>query len=313
MKLLDRMIMSNPVQKDLAPILSQLIKAVNALIMTTFSGGNPHKVNDVTNTLTVTSAGINDLDSIVEAGEDLRTEYEAHRVSTTHHLAADNTNSVADTSPIADIYGLSGELAVELNDHIKNTSAHTDADGADVIATESDPTTKAGVITQLNAVRDLYEAHRVNVDNDTTDTVHGAADDTNAATVAALDSDATWAEIAALADDLRTQYEAHRALPDTGDGVHPGGADATNTVGDSAIGSVQTAINGLLNELKTDFNAHIIITSHAVKEESMKVAAADATTLATSKTLAQALVESYADHITRADEVSAYPLIPEID
>ena len=145
----------------------------------------------------------------------------------------------------------------------------------------------------------------------TAGTVHGAEDTTNDCTVAALASDASWTQIAALADDLRTQYEGHRALVDS---VH-GAADSTNTVSAAAVGAVQTSLNTCLNEIKTDFNAHIaeVGTSHRILDESMSVTAADASSLATSRTLANAVKTAYTDHISKADETAAHKVITPLD
>lgn len=307
MKLIDRM-KTLVVLKDLAPIIDQLIKNVNALTTQIFSGSNPHKVNDATNVVALPSASVLTLDSVLEAGDQVRTAYEAHRASTTFHLAADSTNTVTDTSPIADTYVLLNELKTDYNAHrvLTDASVHGAADSTNVVDA-ANATTKATAITLGNQLKEMFNAHIILI----AASVHGAADETNTIVLDDLESDATWSEIMAMADALRAGYEAHRVL--TTDSVH-GAADSTNTVSQAAIGTVQTAINGLLNELKTDFNAHIVLmTSHAVKNDDMVISTANASSLTTSAALAKDLIDSYEDHISIAEEQTLYPQIDRID
>jgi hypothetical protein len=291
---------------DLADKLEQMIDVVNALSTRVFGGSNPHLVNDATNVLVVSAAGIESLDSVLEAGDDLETKYTAHIAATANHVAADSTNGTTDTSPIADVYVLLNELKTDYAAHrvLTAASVHAGADSVDVV-TAANATTKATSFALANDLKTQFNLHLANVTS-----VHGAADTANPVVLADLTAASTWSEIMAMADSIRTKYEAHRILTDGS--VH-GDADATNTVSQSAIGTVQTAINGLLNELKTDFNAHIILmTSHVIKDDSMAVTAATATNLATSATLAKNLVTSYENHRTVADEVAANPQIVNI-
>lgn len=292
---------------DIADKLEQIINVVNALSTRVFGGSNPHLANDATNALTVVSAGIESLDSVLEAGDDLETKYTAHIAATAAHVAADSTNGTTDTSPIADVYVLLNELKTDYNAHrvLTAASVHGGADSTNVVAA-ANATTKATAITLANELKTDFNLHIAT----TAGSVHGAADATNPVVLADLTSTATWSEIMAMADSIRAKYEAHRVL--TAGSVH-GAADATNTVSQAAIGAPQTAINGLLNELKTDFNAHIILmTSHVIKDDSMTVTAATATNLATSVALAKNLVTSYENHRTVADEVAANPQISNI-
>lgn len=69
---------------------------------------------------------------------------------------------------------------------------------------------------------------------------------------ASLENVAELAAIVALANQIKARYEsAHRAVAS----VHPTN-DATNTIA-AADATDQTSVNTLLNELKTDINAHI--------------------------------------------------------
>ena len=309
MSIKERMKLAGPIWSEMADRFNQMINLVNALRERVFSGSNPHLQNDGTNVLSVTSSGIYNLDTVVEASHDVRTKYEAHRASGTFHPSADSTNTVTDTSVISDSYALLNELKTDYNAHRVLTagSVHSGADSVNVVDV-ANATTKATAIALANQLRSAMLANFANVTSH-----HIGADSVNIAVIEAVDaltSEATWSEIAALTDALRTAYEAHRQATT---GIH-GAADSTNTVSAAAVGAVQTSANSLLNELKTDFNAHIILmTSHVVKDDSMKVEAANASSLATSITLAKELVDAYADHITSADELSNFPEIEAIE
>lgn len=98
-----------------------------------------------------------------------------------------------------------------------------------------------------------------------------------------------------LANELRTDYEAHRVL--TAGSVH-GAADNTNAVAASAASDLPTAIT-LLNEIKADYNAHRILTAgsvHGAADSTNVVATADATDAQTAITLAIALKTAYNAH-----------------
>jgi hypothetical protein len=177
-----------------------------------------HGAADATNVVTLTA-----LDSdatwqnILELSSELRTDYEAHRVLITNsvHDAADSTNTVTATA-------VTGE------------SAHTNDDDVTAQVSAADASDQATAITLVNAIRTAYEAHRVVIKDAATSEVHGAADATNTVTLTALASTADWDAIAALADELRADYEAHRVL--TTSSVHAN-ADTTNAVSTTAVGT----------------------------------------------------------------------------
>ena len=301
MSLRDRVVRSGPTGRILAPIMDEIIQKVNGLVKAS-RGLTAHFEDDTTNAITAPVAGAGNLDSVIEIGAAFKTAYTAHIASTSHHVAADSTNTIASATAQEGVKALADELKVDINAHMSNGTAHTDADDVTDQIDAADVTTKASAITLINQCRAAYEAHRQQEDDAAgTGTVHAAADDTNVVTPTALTADATWAQIAALADAIRTAYEAHRVVTPA---VHAN-ADGTNTVSASAVGNVQTVTNTLLNEEKTDFNAHIVLAaSHQIVNDAMAVGVANATTLATSRTLANALRESYNDHITSADEPS---------
>ena len=310
MKMRDRMTRANPVLGALVERMDALISGHNELVKVVFVGKNPHSENDATNVMTAPAASGTSLDPVIDISHDLRTQYEAHRADTGVHAAADNTNSVTAVSVAAKVKALADDLKAQLNAHLSD-AAHTDPDDVTTPVAAPAMTTKASGITLINQIRAAYEAHRQQEDDSAgTGTVHAGADAANEVTVDALGTGATWAEMAELADDLRTQYEAHRVVTPA---VHVG-ADTTNDMNEAAVGNVQTVTNTLLNEEKADFNAHIVYDdSHYTVDRSMVVTAANATTLATSRTLANQLRENYADHISRAPQLTAAPLVDTLD
>lgn len=305
MSLRDRLTLGSPLTHSMIPILDALIAAVNTLSAVVLLGDNPHKANDTSDVVSSTDPA--DLDQVADLEFDIGIKYAAHLASTTYHLAADSVNTLTATTVYAKVKALADDLKAKYNLH------HVIVTGSPAIhAGAGDPNTvtagavssKATAITLLNDIRAMFNLHCANVTS-----CHGAADTTNPISAAALATSATWAEIAARADALRTAYEAHRVL--TGGSVH-GSADGTNTLSALAVGSVQTSVNTYLTELKGDLNAHIIyLTSHASKDESMKVTVADATTLATSRALAKALKDSFNTHISRTAEASL--TVPTLD
>jgi len=210
-----------------------------------------------------------------------------------------------------EIYLLLDELKVDYEAHrvLTGGSVHSGADSTNTI-TAADATTKALAVLLANDLSTIMQLNFANVS-----THHGLSDTAGIAALLALgelDGDSTWAEIAVVADGIRAEYETHRAL--TAGSVH-GGADSTNTVAAAAVGTFQTAVNAGLNELKGDFNTHIDEQGsyHRFRDISMKVTAANASSLATSRTLVNELLLDYTDHISRAAEATAGPVIPTLD
>jgi len=298
MSLRDRLTMGNSLTQALIPILDELISAVNALSETVFVGENPHKVSDSVNTVTVADPADDDLDDVADLEHALDVAYVAHIGSTTYHSAADTTNTLTATTTYAKVKALADDLKTQYNAHHVFTSGSVHAGSGDAnTVTAAAVSNKATAITLLNDIKTMFNLHCANVTS-----CHGAADTTNPCVLADLTSAATWSQIQAMADDLKTKYAAHRVL--TAGSVH-GGADSTNAVTAGAVGSVQTVVNAYLTELKADLNAHmILLTSHYVKDDSMKVTAAAATTLATSVTLAAAIKAAFNDHISMASEAA---------
>ena len=284
-----------------------------------------HAFADTTNFMTVSTVGavtnsvdgtnlvsLSDLGGsatwaqIAAMADHIKTKYNAHRVFTTLnvHGAADATNETTTAS-------------------VGTVTDSVDATNTVVLDDLTSASTWSTIAAMVDSIKTKYEAHRVF----TTLAVHGAADATNTIssssvgavvdsvdttnTVSTTDltSSATWSEIQAMVDAIRTKYEAHRVYTT---GVVHGAADTVDAISSGAVGSVQTSVNTFLTELKGDFNGHLaLLSSHSIKDGGNEVTDADATTLITSYKLANALKEKHNNHIS-IGEASNYE-VSEID
>lgn len=101
--------------------------------------------------------------------------------------------------------------------------------------------------------------------------------------------------LVALANDLKTDYNAHRVL--TAGSVH-GAADNTNAVTSSDASNLATAIT-LLNEIRTDYEAHRVLTAgsvHGGADSTNALTAVAATDAQSAITLALDLKAKYNAH-----------------
>jgi hypothetical protein len=305
-KIRDRIQRAGPLWNAMFTRLDELIKGHNELVKIVLQGKNTHETNDATNVISAGNAI--DLDSLIDLGQDLITKYEAHIANTTVHVGADSTNVVTELGVAVEIYTLLNEMKVDYEAHRVLTagSVHAGADATNVISADN-ATTKATAILLANDLRTQFIANFANVT-----THHGADGSGDAPTSDALLSTASWTLIASMADELRASYEAHRVNV-TGS-IH-GGADSTNTVTATAIGTILTAALAGPNELKGDFNAHILETGsyHVHSDISMLEENADGTTLATGMVLVNSLKVNYTDHISYAEENVAGPIVDTLD
>lgn len=108
---------------------------------------------------------------------DLKTQYEAHRVDVSSHNSADSTNVIteADATTVATLIALANDLKAMYTAHIADATAHNSADIVNVI-TLPDATTLQEADLLLNEIMDAYTAHIADA------SVHDAADTTNVVT-----------------------------------------------------------------------------------------------------------------------------------
>jgi hypothetical protein len=129
------------------------------------------------------------LDLAITLVNELKTDYEAHRVLTAGpvHGAADTTNvvSAADATDLSSAITLANEIKVDYDAHriLTAGSVHGAADTTNDV-TAADATNLSSLITLVNDIRTQYEAHRVL----TAGGVHTNADNTNVVSAASIPS-----------------------------------------------------------------------------------------------------------------------------
>ena len=155
-----------------------------------------------------------------------------------------NAITVANANSLDTVIDLEQQCIDNYETHIGSTAYHLAADSTNVV-TELGLAKEA--YTLLNELKVDYAANRVNVTSH-----HGASDSTNVVTAADATTKAT---AVTLANDLRTQLNAHMAL--TAGSVH-GAADATNPVVLAALATTATwtEIAAMADALRTSYEAH---------------------------------------------------------
>ena len=138
--------------------------------------------------------------------------------------------SGADPKEESNLYSLINEMKIDINAHMLDLTSHTNDDDVTSQIASVNATSISTAQTLVNEERSVYEAHRVRLLDAASNPVHGAEDNTNVITEPAA-SNENWGEIVNLANDIRTQYEAHRQLVAS---VHLA-ADTTNVVSASAV------------------------------------------------------------------------------
>jgi hypothetical protein len=146
---------------------------------------------------------------------------------------------------------LASAVAAQFNEFKREIAANNSKVHADVTCTETEAGATLAVasanasdlatsITLANELKLVYETHLADA------VAHKLADAAPALTAAS-----DLATGITLANAIKADYEVHRAST-----TYHYTADATNTIA-AVNASDQSSLNTLLNELKTDINAHI--------------------------------------------------------
>ena len=117
-----------------------------------------HDVNDTTNA--VTSSDATNQTTLNTLLNEIKTDYNAHRISTTFHDAADSTNTVtsADATDAATSVTLANEIKTDYNAHRSQADVHPHDDSANAVSS-ADATDEATCITLANEIKTDYNAH----------------------------------------------------------------------------------------------------------------------------------------------------------
>ena len=119
-----------------------------------------HKVDDTSNPITSTNA--TDQTNLNTLLNEIKTDYNLHRVSTTYHDAADNINDITsnDASDLNTSIALANEIKIDYNAHRNEGGVHPyDDDGNDV--TSANGTDLATTIVLANEIKGDYNEHLV--------------------------------------------------------------------------------------------------------------------------------------------------------
>jgi len=119
-------------------------------------------------------------DSEYTLANEIKSDYNSHRASTTYHKAADSTNAVSssDATTLATVLTLANEIKKDYNAHLIESGVHRINDTHNKVLT-ADAIDEASVFTLLNEIKAKYTAHIANSE------VHKEADTSN--TVSATD------------------------------------------------------------------------------------------------------------------------------
>lgn len=224
---------------------------------------------------------------VISLANELRSDYNAHRVSTTYHVSADATNAVALAAAVTlnDAIALLNDIKAKYNAHLSQAGVHQLNDTVNPITT-GDATNLQSAVVLANDLKELFNAHLSQIG------VHGYDDSTNTLTPAAPPVVNT--DCYPILNDIKAKLNAHY----TQGGVHLTN-DASNTITSPNAFSQLTG-EALANELKAKFNLHIASTNyHFVQDTTNSVTSADANSPASLVALTTELQAKYPTHLTQ--------------
>jgi hypothetical protein len=265
------------------------LKSIPSLVLVNTEGFIADLEDDTTNVLTLTTS----LTQLILLANDLRVQYEAHRIFLTVHGVADGTNVV--TAPVATNLAtaitLLNDIRIQYEAHrVLLAGVHSISDTFNVVLAPSS-TDLESAVTLANDLRVQYEAHRI----DTGGAFHLVADLVNEIT-ASVAEDPTANSIA-VSNEWREKYLLHVVQYR----VHLAD-DEENIVLPSEATDLASAIL-LANAEKDQFNLHRVFTIrevqkvHSTDDTTNVVTAPDATDLPTLTTLIEDLIAKYGAHL----------------
>ena len=268
------------------------LESIPALTLVNTKGFITDLEDDTVNVLTLTSS----LTQLILLANDLRVQYEAHRVLLTVHGVADGANAV--TAPVATNLATAVTL---LNDIRTQYEAHRVLlAGVHSVSDVFNPVTAPAstdlesAVTLANDLRTQYEAHRI----DTGGAFHLVADLINEVTTSVAED--PIANSIAVSNEWREKYLLHVVQYR----VHLAN-DEENVVLPSEGTDLASAI-ALANAEKDQFNRHLTATVreiqkvHSADDAVNTITAADATDLPTLSVLVNDLIAKYGTHLSES-------------
>jgi len=224
--------------------------------------------------------------NVIVLSNELRGDYNAHRVSTVFHVAADVTNSVvlAAAVTLGDSITLLNDIKAKFNAHLSQSGVHQMDDGSNLVSV-ADATNLQSAVVLANHLKDAYNLHLAQLG------VHGYDDSVNTQT--SLVPPAVIADTFPLLNDIKVKFNLHRIQS----GVHIIN-DAVNIVAAAnAIDSLTAQT--LSNAIKAALNAHYSqVGVHFVADATNIITSADASSDPTTITLTTELQAKYETHLS---------------
>lgn len=225
---------------------------------------------------------------VVTLANAVRSAYEAHRVSTSYHVAADTINVI--TAPVASDLAsaivLLNDVKAMYNAHRTESGVHG-LDDTQNVTVAANATGLSSAVLLADELKHDFNLHLLQKG------VHGLNDVVNIESVA----DATSIDSAiVLANTLRTHYTNHRS--DTGAGApYHVATDGVNLL-TAPVATNLASLLVLVNDIKAKYNAHIAsAVFHTIADAANNVTAANATDDLTAITLVNQIKLKFNTHI----------------
>lgn len=248
------------------------------------NGGLRTFQNDTANTAVVPDTYAQMLAALVSGSNSLRTQYEAHRVSVTAHLFADNTNAMVAgvCADLASAITLLNDLKAKYNAHRLNGTSHVSPDTYDVV-TSPTAVDFATAATLYDELAQKFGSHVFFSE------YHAAKDVNNIIT--GPDS-IDLASAIVLLNDLKAKYNLHRVSLS-----YHVAADNANSVATANATDLATGVT-LATAIGVAYAAHKSSTTfHQVGDSDHNMLAAPAATEDSLVAFANAAKAAYNSHI----------------
>jgi hypothetical protein len=225
------------------------------------------------------------LSSLIVLANELKTDYEAHRVSVVFHSSADSTNIVSSSNAtdLATLIVLLNELKTDYNAHRTQSSVHQVNDSVNVVAASNATDLLSAGLLAIE-LKQKYGWHL------SQSGVHGFSDTTN---VTSSPNATDLSSSITLANELKTDYNAHRTQSGSHLSTDPTSVTATNA-------SDLPTVLALANQLKTVLNTHIAGSWHTTPDTTNVISSPNATDQATANTLLNELKAKFNAHRTQS-------------
>jgi len=263
-------------------------------VTTTLPGGTAVLLQDVVTSINdsyIALASTADIATytadVIALANEIRSDYNLHRVSTAYHVAADGTNSVVLPAAVtlADAQALLNDIKAKYNAHLSQGGVHQLSDTSNAVATGNATNLQSAVVL-ANDLKEFYNSHLVQIG------VHGFDDTVDTLTPALPPVVNT--DCYPILNDIKAKLNAHFLLA----GVHIIN-DVTDTITAPAAFSQLTG-EALANDIKTKLNVHLASTNyHFVADTTNVITSVAASSPASLVALTAELQVKYPVHLAQ--------------